>query len=121
MNFIFLRIWLFISESFFHALAYSGEKPGASQYPFLLGHPTRLPYFCQIGKACIAGDPFVHAGKLPKIRLIARILHSGPHIAEACWITDDAAAARIFRAMSADSCILSPRAAAFIFLPCPPS
>jgi hypothetical protein len=84
-------------------------------------HPTRLPHFRQIGKARVAGDPFVHAGKLPKIRLIARILHPGPHIAEACWITDDATTARIFRAMSADSCILSRRAAASIFLPCPPS
>jgi hypothetical protein len=82
---------------------------------------ARLPHFRQIGKARVAGDPFVHAGKLPKIRLIARILHPGPYIARACGVADDAAAARIFRAMSADSCILSPRAAAFIFPPCPPS
>jgi len=82
---------------------------------------ARLPHFCQIGKARVAGDPFVHAGKLPKIRLFARILHPAPYIAGACGAVDDAAAARIFRAMSADSCILSPRAAASIFPPCPPS
>jgi hypothetical protein len=48
-------------------------------------------------------------------------LHPGPDAARACGAVDDAAAPRIFRAMSADSCILSPRAAASIFPPCPPS
>jgi hypothetical protein len=107
--------------SVFHGLAYSGEKPGACQHTLFIGHPTRLPHFRQIGKARIAGDPFVHAGKLAKIRLIARILNLLQRIAEHCVAVDDAAAARIFRAMSADSCILSPRAAASIFPPCPPS
>ncbi len=80
-----------------------------------------LLHFRQIGKAYVAGDSFFYAVKLAKIRLIARILHPGPYIAGACGAVDDAAAARIFRAMSADSCILSPRAAASIFPPCPPS
>ena len=64
VDFLLGGIRLLIPQALFHPITDTREKPWACENTFLLGHHACLPDLRQIGKPGVAGDLFIHAGKI---------------------------------------------------------